>query len=63
VVDEISGCLDQSDSTLKYSLSRDHFGMNKFGSPDEEDFLTISEVIIEMVEESSGILLARQQGK
>ena len=33
VVSERSGCLDLSDSTEKYSLSRTHFNMNKFESP------------------------------
>ena len=48
VVSESSGCLDLSDSTKKYSLSRTHFDMNKFGKPTEEDFQTVSEVIKKM---------------
>ncbi len=50
MVDESSGCLDQSESTEKYSLSRDHFNMNKFGRAEEEDFQTVCEVIEQMVE-------------
>jgi hypothetical protein len=48
VVNESSGCLDISDSTEKYSLSRTHFNMNKFGRPSEEDFQTVCEVIEKM---------------
>jgi len=37
--------LDQSEATEKFSLSRDHFNMNKFSKPEEEDFETVCEVI------------------
>ncbi len=63
MVDESSGCLDQSESTEKYSLSRDHFNMNKFGKPEEEDFQTVCEVIEKMVEESPQLITARNQGR
>lgn len=63
VVDESSGCLDQSESTEKYSLSRDHFNMNKFGKPEEEDFQTVCEVIEKMVEESPQLIKGRDQGR
>ena len=63
MVDESSGCLDQSESTEKYSLSRDHFNMNKFGKPKEEDFQTVCEVIEKMVEESPRLITARDQGR
>jgi len=56
-----SGCLDLSESTKKYSLSRNHFNMNKFGRPDEEDYQTVSEVIIKMAEEAAGLIIARTQ--
>ena len=52
-MDETSGCLDQSHLTEKYSLSRDHFNMNKFGKRGEEDFETICDVIEKMVEHAS----------
>ncbi|KAH8726768.1 hypothetical protein GQ44DRAFT_158670 [Phaeosphaeriaceae sp. PMI808] len=45
VVDESSGCLDSSNMTEKYSLSRTHFDMNKFAHPNEEDYLTVSDVL------------------
>ncbi|KAI4136790.1 MAG: hypothetical protein LQ341_005446, partial [Variospora aurantia] len=61
VVDETSGCLDQSEWTEKYSLSRDHFGMNKFGRPEEEDFQTVCEVIKKIVEGSPGLISTRNQ--
>ncbi|KAL9019552.1 MAG: hypothetical protein Q9185_003172 [Variospora sp. 1 TL-2023] len=61
VVDETSGCLDQSEWTEKYSLSRDHFGLNKFGRPEEEDFQTVCEVIEKMVEGSPGLISTRNQ--
>lgn len=59
MVDESSGCLDQSESTEKYSLSRDHFGMNKFGKPEEEDFQTVCDVIEAMVEQAPTLIAAR----
>ena len=62
-MDESSGCLDQTESMKKYSLSRDHFSMNKFGRPEEEDFQTVRDVIVEMVELSPGLIAAREQGK
>ena len=62
-MDESSGCLDQTESTRKYSLSRDHFSMNKFGRPEEEDFQTVREVIKEMVKQSPGLIAAREQGR
>ena len=63
MVDESSGCLDQSEWTEKYSLSRDHFSMNKFGKPEEEDFQTVCEVIEKMVEISPGLIAERDQGR
>ena len=63
VVDESSGCLDQSESTEKDSLSQDHFNMNKFGKPEEEDFQTVCEVIEKMVEESPQLITAGDQGR
>jgi hypothetical protein len=45
VVSESSGCLDLSDGTSEFSLSRTHFEMNKFGKPGEEDFQILCEVI------------------
>ena len=59
MVDESSGCLDQGESTEKYSLSRDHFSMNKFGKPEEEDFITVCEVIKKIVEQSPRLVAAR----
>ena len=46
---ESSGCLDLSDAMRKFSLSRTHFDMNKFGKPTEEDFEIVRDVIREMV--------------
>ena len=63
MVDESSGCLDQSESTEKYSLSRDHFSMNKFGKPEEEDFETVCEVIETIAEQASTLIAAREQGR
>ena len=63
MVDKSSGCLDQSEWTEKYSLSRDHFSINKFGKPEEEDFQTVCEVIEKMVEISPGLVAERDQGR
>jgi hypothetical protein len=59
VVSKSSGCLDLSESTKKYSMSRTHFNMNKFGGPDEEDYQTVCEVVAKMAEEATGLLVAR----
>ena len=61
VVSEASGCLDLSEATSKYSLSRTHFDMNKFGNPLEEDFQTVREVVEEMIRESPALMAARLQ--
>ena len=58
---ESSGCLDLSESTSKFSLSRTHFDMNKFGKPTEEDFETVRDVIKEMIGASYGLMLARSE--
>lgn len=59
MVSESSGCLDLSDSTNKFSLSRSHFDMNKFGKPTEEDFQTVKEVVEEMIKGSPRLVAAR----
>ena len=61
MVDETSGCLDQSESTEKYCLSRDRFSMNKFGQPGEENFQTVCEAVEKMVEQSAGLITIRNQ--
>ncbi|KAH6625518.1 hypothetical protein C7974DRAFT_396213 [Boeremia exigua] len=50
VVNASSGCLELSEGVSKYSLSRTHFDMNKFGKTSEEDFETVCEVIREMTQ-------------
>lgn len=37
--------------------------MNKFGRPEEEDFLTVCEVIKSMVAQGPGLIMARKQGR
>lgn len=58
---ESSGCLDLSDGTSKFSLSRTHFDMNKFEKPTEEDFETVRDVVEKMTRVSHGLTLARPQ--
>lgn len=58
-----SGCLDLSESTKKYSLSRNHFNMNKFGRPDEEDYQTLCEVVKKMTGEAAELVLARTRSR
>jgi hypothetical protein len=58
-VSRSSGCLDHTESTESYSLSRNHFNMNKFGRPDEEDYQTVREIVEKMVENAQGIVRAR----
>ena len=62
-VDETSGCLDQSESAEKFSLSRDHFGMNKFGRLEEGDFQTVCEVIEKMMKQWPALIARREQGR
>lgn len=47
VVDESSGCLDRSEGTEKYSRDCSHFDMNKFGDANEEDYLTVADVLMD----------------
>lgn len=61
VVSESSGCLDLSEATSKFSLSRTHFDMNKFGRPTEEDFETVADVVTAMIKASPVLMLARSQ--
>jgi hypothetical protein len=62
VVSESSGCLDLSDATSKFSLSRTHFDVNKFGRPTEEGFERVRHVVREMIRASPALMLARSQG-
>ncbi|KAF2198440.1 hypothetical protein GQ43DRAFT_157174 [Delitschia confertaspora ATCC 74209] len=61
VASESSGCLDWSDATSKFSLSRTHFAMNKFGKPTEEDFVTMGGGDQDDDRSSHELLLARFQ--
>jgi hypothetical protein len=61
VVSEGSGCLDHSESTNRYSLSRTHFDMNKFAKATEEDFETVADVINDMIKGSCRLVFARSQ--
>jgi len=60
-VSESSGCLDLSDGTSKYSLSRTHFEMNKFSKPTEEDFETVRDALREVIGASHELMLARAE--
>jgi tetratricopeptide (TPR) repeat protein len=46
-VSESSGCLD---SAQKIPLQRTHFDINKFGKSTDEEYLTVCDIIIEMVD-------------
>ena len=50
MVDERSGCLEQSESVEIYPLFRDHFNINKYSRPEEEDFLTVCHVLEEIAQ-------------
>lgn len=63
MVNETSECLDQSESTEKYSLSRDHFNMNKFKKREEEDFETVCEVIEKIIEQTPALVVTRDQDR
>lgn len=55
---ESSGCLDLSEGTSKFSLSRTHFNMNKFGKPTEEDFETVRDVVRKMIKVTHRAVMA-----
>ena len=56
---ESSGCLDVSEATSKFSLSRTHFDMNKFANAMEDDFEMVRDVVNEMAEASHELMQAR----
>ena len=56
---ESSGCLNLSDTTRKFPLSRTHFDMNKFGRPTEEDFEMVGDVVKGMIQASPRLIMAR----
>ncbi|KAF1826803.1 uncharacterized protein K489DRAFT_351602, partial [Dissoconium aciculare CBS 342.82] len=58
-VTESSGTLDVSESVEKYSRACDHFAINKFYSPRQEDFKTLVRVVQGMVQEGPKILAQR----
>jgi ribosomal protein L16/L10AE len=60
-VSESSGCLELSDRTSKFSFSRTHVHMNKFGELTEEDVETVRDVINKMIGTSHELMLARSQ--
>lgn len=60
-MNESSGCLDLSEGTSKFSMSRTHFHMNKFGKPTEEDFEIVGEVIEDMIKSSQRLIPAGPQ--
>ena len=53
IVGERSACLDLSRGIKKYAFQRDHFHLNKFGSPDEADFKTLSGVLTRFAESAT----------
>lgn len=55
VVDETSACLDQSEDIIKKSSSLNHFELNRFPRPDDEDYLNLADVLEEMVTDAPGI--------
>lgn len=63
MVNQYAGCLDLSDSTSKFFLSRTHFDMNKFENAQVEDFQTVAEVLQNIVKASPGLMIARSQCK
>lgn len=49
MVNEWSRYLDLSNRIKKYPLDKTHFTINKFSKPTEESFLTVRDVIREIV--------------
>ncbi|KAL8825849.1 MAG: hypothetical protein Q9191_004162 [Dirinaria sp. TL-2023a] len=58
LVDQSSGCLDPDPSSFIRSLplTRDHFDMNKFAGPEDDDFMQVKEVIADMVKEAPNLV-------
>lgn len=63
IVDKSSGCLDQGDSTQSFPLARNHYQINKFGNPSEEDFKILKDEIEAMIGKAQEIMLSRSQSK
>ncbi|KAK4118455.1 hypothetical protein N657DRAFT_651298 [Parathielavia appendiculata] len=59
LVNETSGSLDLSEKSDKYALSRTHFNIQKFGSPQEQGFRLLGSVVQTMVEESTQLVSTR----
>ena len=58
MVSESSGCLDTAE---KIGLQRTHFDINKFGKPTDEEYQTVCDSVIEMVEAAPGMVESRAQ--
>jgi len=61
VVNEQSGCLDLSERISKVPLQRNHFNMNKFTLPTEEDYLSVVDEVEKVVADVSA-LREKQKG-
>lgn len=61
LVNESSGTLDSNEKTDKYALPRNHFNIQKFGSPKEQSFRLVRSVIETMVEEGQQLISDRTQ--
>ncbi|KAK4160059.1 ankyrin repeat domain-containing protein 17 [Cladorrhinum sp. PSN259] len=61
LVNESSGTLDSNEKTDKYALPRTHFNIQKFGSPEEHEFIVLRSAIEEMIEEGPELVSSRAQ--
>jgi hypothetical protein len=48
VVPQESACLDESEGIFRHPLERNHYNLNKFGSPAEEAYRSVTDAIVMM---------------
>ncbi len=56
MVDEVSACID---GFFKVALAADHLNMNKFQSPEDNNYRLVSQEIQRLVHQAAGCIEAR----
>jgi hypothetical protein len=55
VVDETAGTLDQSEDIFKRGIAASHFNLGKFEGPGDEEYIYVSDAILDMAVAASAI--------
>jgi hypothetical protein len=61
VVPVESACLDESEGIHTHPLERDHYSLNKFGSPSEEGYIAVRDAIVLIAEGAPNVLKHRSK--